>query len=69
MASQTAQNKFLCKINLDYTYRNIKTVTQQFADKLACFTLEQTRKRISCSRSESFSWEFLVGMCALFSKS
>ena len=30
MASQTAQNKFLCKINLDYTYRNIKTVTQQF---------------------------------------
>ena len=70
MASQTAQNKFFCKINLDYTYRNIKTVTQQFVStNLHVSRLNKRVKELVVhvpGASLGNSW---WGCAALFSKS
>ena len=64
MASQAAQNKFFCKINLDYTYRNIKTVTQQFVStNLHVSRLNKRVKELVVRVPGGYSWEFLVGMC------
>ena len=46
-ASQTALTTFLCKIHLDNTCRNSKgSKAMVCLNKRACFSLEQTRKRI-----------------------